>query len=383
MRKKRNLWNEFERFHDNNRYFIPLLFIATVLMTFGINYLGPVTIINKFNLTGPLTIKSEQNVLALTLLPGWVFRADVVTTKPATIELVDLSGNVINSTTGSVLFAKINYLEYYILRLKGNNYALIDLTYYVHGLAPYALEYSFFGTGLLLFLLTLAYYFLKPIKFKLKRKINSKVDAFFYPTIIFLSIIVFWVFRNALMWVMPKSYFSIIVHAALVATVILLLAVLSIRFKESKIKSLIVNYALVYFLLYIISLLTYGGLIMGYSIFFLNFCILGFLIIVYSKSKSRIALTYFTLAWTISVVLSIAAYVIGVPVDFDNVLAMPNTNGTLVLLAILELFMLSSTYFMLRGYYSKSILDSLEYGLYAGVMFQGILQTMVMTNVML
>lgn len=382
-KRAKDSWREFEKFYDSHRFFIPLLFIGTVLMVFGINYLGPVTILNRFELTGPITISKSENVLALTLLPGWIFRVDVVTTKPVTIELVDLYGNIINSTTGTTLFSKISYLDYYILRLKGDNFALIGLTYYKSGIAPYAVEYSLFGGGLLLFLLTLTYFFIRPLKFKLKLYFKSVIDAFFYPMIMFLSVIVFWVFRNSLMWILPKDFASVGIHALMVLIIISVVSILSIKFKGNRINGLIINYLLAYLFLYIVSLLTYAGVMIGFSTFLLNLVILGFLLFLYMKSKNNVAVICFLFAWIISLMLSLAVYVVGVPVNYDNVLAIPNTGGTWVLFFIVEAFMIATTYFMIKGYCSKSIAESLENGLFAGMLFQGILQSVIMTNVML
>ncbi len=376
-------WRKFEKFHDKHRYLIPLIFISVVLMTFGINYLGPVTIINHANLTGPITFRSDSNVLALTLLPGWSFRADIITTKPVTMELIDLSGNLINSTTNSILFSGINYLDYYFLRLKGSNFALLELNYYYSGKAPYALEYSLFGGGLLLLLLTLIYFFISPLKIKFKRIFKSRIDGFFYPMIVFLSIIVFWVFMNAFMWIIPKDIISIITHVIIALIIVLILSFISTKRQASKVNAFIINYALTYFLLYIVLLLAYGGLVIGFWIFLLKISILSCLILLYRKSKSRVAVNYFILVWIISTVLNIAVYVVGVPVNFDNALAVPSMQGTWLLFMLVEGFMIAALYFMIRGYYSSNLAVSLENGLYAGVLFQGLMQAVMVTNVMI
>ena len=252
---------------------------------------------------------------------------------------------------------------------------------------PYALVYSLFGGGLLLLLSTLIYFFISPLKIKFKRVFKSRIDGFFYPMIVFLSIIVFWVFMNALMWIIPKDIISIITHVIIALIIVLILSFISTKIstkhQASKVNTFVINYALTYFLLYIVLLLAYGGLVIGFWIFLLKLSILSCLILLYLKSKSRVAVNYFILVWIISTVLNIAVYVVGVPVNFDNALAVPNMQGTWLLFMLVEGFMIAAVYFLIRGYYSSNLAVSLENGLYAGVLFQGLMQAVMVTNVMI
>ena len=88
-------------------------------------------------------------------------------------------------------------------------YAVLDFNYFKRGLDAYPTAFLFFGSGLALLLGVFVYFFLEPWFFHLKRKLEF-VDALFFPFAFMLVSIVFWVFRDSLIWFVPKSTVSIV-----------------------------------------------------------------------------------------------------------------------------------------------------------------------------
>jgi|GEM_PF-3376270 len=371
--------NRLEKFHDENRYFIPVLFVGFILMMTGLFYLGPVVLDYDIDVNRPLSFSGDAVIQSVTLRPEWTLEVNVLANKRVTVSLFNLDGEVVAESNNNSLVYSPDFLNLYFIEVHGDNYAILDFSYRKVGLAPYPTSFLFFGFGLILILGSLVYYLLEPWGFKLKRYLELG-DALFYPAVFLLSPIIFWIFRDAMLWFLPKSLNMTITTILVLLSLIVFSSIL--MFNESLFarkkkwrefyKSLF-GFFIAYSLVFIIVLLSNAGLV-GYWLVIVKSIVIGYLILLYLYSKSKTALVIFTLTWLVSIVIKVLSYSIGIPVIFDTFLTYPSAVGTVPLFMVISLFITAAIYFILRGYYSKDKARAVDYGLYASVCIQAFLQ---------
>ncbi|MFA5405740.1 MAG: hypothetical protein WC307_00035 [Candidatus Nanoarchaeia archaeon] len=373
-------WSQrFEKFHDENRYFLPLTFIAFILMITGAFYLGPVKLEHDVIVNRTLLFDNDTVILAATLRPDWVFSINVLSTKPVNLSLFNLAGEVVAESDTNTLSYHARFLDLYFVKVIGTDFTVIDFNYSKTGEAPYPSPYLFFGSGLALLLGVIVYFLLEPIGFKLRKKLDF-IDALFYPTVFFMSSIIFWVFRDSLMWFLPKS---VIVNAWLIGLSGAGLIIGSFMYKRKLVdfsKSLI-GYLVGYSAIFLSMVLDYAGL-SGYIGLLVNSLILLFLIALYYKSGSKTSLLMYSLTWLTSVVIKLFAYSVGIPVFFDTFLSTPSVIGTIPLLVFLSSLVVLAVYLFVRAVYAKSKAEAVNYGLYASICVQAILQIFTGTSLL-
>lgn len=379
MRFKKRL----ERFHDENRYFIPLLFVAFVLMATGAFYAAPVILNYDVLFNHPLLFEGSAVIQAVTLRPGWTLNVEVLANKNVNLSVFNLGGQLVAQSAGGSLKFSPDFLDLYFIQVHGSNYAIFDFNYSKTGVVPYPAPYLFFGSGLLLFLGVLAYYLLEPWRFNFKRKLE-RVDAVFYPLVFLMSSIILWVFRDSFIWFLPKSLtnFLIMIVASLSIVVICAVVIRSLArgeklfMKSKKFKGffkVFFGFLLAYGLIFLTVLLDYSGLSSQVGLL-VKFAVLGFLIFIYWRFESSTGLVIYLFTWLTSVLIKLLAYSIGVPVLFDTFLTSPSTAGFLPLLFTVEAFMVLAVYFLVKGYFAKNRARAVAYGLYASVFIQAFMQ---------
>ena len=261
--------NRLEKFHDENRYFIPVLFVGFILMMTGLFYLGPVVLDYDIDVNRPLSFSGDAVIQSVTLRPEWTLEVNVLANKRVTVSLFNLDGEVVAESNNNSLVYSPDFLNLYFIEVHGDNYAILDFSYRKVGLAPYPTSFLFFGFGLILILGSLVYYLLEPWGFKLKRYLELG-DALFYPAVFLLSPIIFWIFRDAMLWFLPKSLNMTITTILVLLSLIVFSSIL--MFNESLFarkkkwrefyKSLF-GFFIAYSLVFIIVLLSNAGLV-GY-----------------------------------------------------------------------------------------------------------------------
>lgn len=368
---------EFERFHDTNRYFIPLSFIALILMLTGVFYLGPTRVDYDVLVNRTLLFDGDAVILAVTLRPGWTFNVNVLANKPVSLSVYNLEGITVASSLNNTLSFTPSFLDLYFVKVSGSNYAILDFNYSKIGYEPYSSPYLFFGTGLALLLGVVFYYLLEPWKFKLTRKLGS-VDAVFYPLVFLLSSVIFWIFRDVLVWFLPKSS-GIMACLVILPSVSVLFGLLICRLKRkmSDFSKVFVEYFIAYSAVFLMTVVSYTS-IGGYYLFVLQLCLLLLLALMRQKT----ALVIYSLTWLTGVIIRVLAYSVGIPVLFDMFLSVPNSSGMIPLFMTLEGFMVLGVYLFMRGYCSRTKTEAVKYGLYAGVCIQAFLQVFTGTSLL-
>lgn len=372
-----SLVSRVEKFHDDNRYFLPVAFIAFILMATGALYLGPVIVNSDIVVNRTLLFKSDAVILSTLLRPGWEFHAEVLANKMVSLSVINLMGETVAFSNSSSIDFKPSFLDLYFLKVHGSNYAVLDFNYFKRGLDAYPTAFLFFGSGLALLLGVFVYFFLEPWFFHLKRKLEF-VDALFFPFAFMLVSIVFWVFRDSLIWFVPKSTVSIVLMIV-IPSLFMLAGFFGLR-RERKGKNKEFNNAVKAFLGYVIA---YSALLVsvivdysfaGYAGLLVYFLIFALLVVVYFLTKSVVPVVIYSLTWLSSVLVKIVAYVVGAPAFFDALLVVPSVSGTVYLFLLLEFFIMLCFYFILRGYYSKTKAEAMSFGFYAGIFIQVFLQ---------
>ncbi|MBD3312740.1 hypothetical protein GF352_04790 [archaeon] len=379
MKLKKSL----ERFHDENRYFIPLLFIAFILMVTGAFYSGPVILNFDVLFEHPLLFQGDAVIQAVTLRPDWTFSIEVLSNKDISLSVFNLGGELVARSNTRFLEFSPGFLDLYFVQVHGTDYAIFDFNYTKRGMAPYPTPYLFFASGLLLFLGVMVYYLLEPWGFKFKRKLE-RLDAVFYPVVFLMSSIILWVFRDSLIWFMPKSLlnyvlmiiFSLVVIAACSFVISALFRGDKLFMKSKKYKKffkVFFGFLLAYALVFLTVLLDYSGLSSQVGLL-VKLAVLGFLILFYVKFNERTALLIYLFTWLTSELIKLLAYSIGVPVVFDTFLTNPSPVGMIPLLFVLEGFMVLAVYFLVKGYFAKNRAKAVSYGLYASIFVQAFMQ---------
>jgi len=382
-----------EKFHDENRYFIPLVFVAFVLIVTGFFHNEYIIINHDVLVDRTLLFDGSAVIQAVTLRPGWSFYIDVLANRPVTLSLYNLESDLVAESPNNTLRYTADFLNLYFVMVDGSNYAILDFNYSKQGTEPYSTPYLFFGSGLALLLGVLVYYFLEPWKFKFKRVLDF-VDAIFYPVIFLLSSIVFWVFRDSLIWFLPKSltntlFLTIIPLIVIIGCFFVLNAlnkgkdVFFLRYtKKSRdfFKSLF-GYIVAYSAVFITIVLDYSNLL-GQADLLVPSLTISFLIWLYVRTKTKNALVIYSLTWLTSLVIKVLAYSVGVPVIFDTFLTIPSSVGAVPLFIAIESFIIFGVYFLIRGYYARDKARAINYGLYASVFIQAFLQVFSGTSLL-
>jgi len=373
-------WKQsFEKFHDENRYFMPLAFIAVILMVTGLFYVGPVLVNYDVIVNRTLLFDNDTTILASTLRPGWTFSINVLSTKSVSLLLYNLAGDVVATSDNNRLTYQADFLDLYFLRVMGRDFTLIDFNYTKLGEAPYPSQFLFFGSGLALLLGVIVYYLLEPVVFKLKRRVGF-VDSVFYPAAFMLSSIIFWVFRDSLVWFLPKSLLNNILLIIFPLAGVIIGSLLYKRKMPDFTKSLL-GYLVAFSAVFLAVAVDYSGVSVYFSLA-VKFALLGFLALLCSLTKSKTAFVMFSLTWLTSVVIQLLAYSVGVPVFFDTFLSVPSTIGTIPLFIFIILMAITGVYFFVRGVYAKNTAEAINFGLYAGICIQAILQVFSGTSLL-
>ena len=379
---KKGLQQLIEKFHDKNPYFLPLILISIILLLTGVNYLGPLTATTKLNFDRTYLFSGEAYIMAVTLMPGWVFQANVLTTKPVNLSIVNIDGlTIANSTDHTMIKFVAPSFNTYFLRLEGSgDYALFDFSYSKAGYGPYPIDYALFCTGLVLMLLTFTYYLIKPLKFKFKRALNA-VDSIFYPSLIICASIVFWVFVNASIWFYVMDAASAVIMAVIISAVIIISSFILLKKKLKPTIKFIAGYVVSFFTVYLLLVIKHLSTV-NISELLVFIAFIG-LLILYYYSRERSVLLYYSLVWFVSAIIKLGIYSIGLPLYFDITLSMPVTWAFMPAVILIDVLAVIFCYFIIRAYYGGSIKSSLEYGLYSSIFINGVLQLMTASSIML
>ncbi len=369
-----------EKFHDTNRYFIPLSFVAVILMITGIFFQGPMKLMYDVEVTKPLYFNDDVMIQSVTLRPGWTFNIEVNTSKPVILSMQNIEGETLIESSNGTLTYKPSFFNLYFVKVKARNFLLNDFNYSKTGLSPYPDSYLFFSAGLILQLSVIIYFLLEPWSIKLKRKLTV-INALFYPLMFLIASIVFWVFRDSLIWFAPKNIQT--QNMLLINSItLMILGLYTIHLKHIPlIKSkkyddffkMFIGYFTTYAAITLTILLT---LMLGneYLTIIIKTSITSILLYFFIKYNLKIPVLIYIMEWVVSLIIKLMAFSIRIPVFFDTLLSIPSINGTIPLLLVINLFGVIGVYFLIRAYYSKNITLASAYGLYAGVFFQGIMQ---------
>ncbi len=358
-----------EMFHDNNRYFLPLIFIGLVLMIYGLPYWGKAYYHYQVNAIKPLFFSDKATIQSIVLRPDWTYKVSVNTNKPVSVVVTNLNGEILNQSINNLTFKPL-FTDLYFIKVLGSGFVLYGFDYGRLGVVPVPTNYLFFNSGLLIILLTILYYLLKPLSISFKRRLSVS-DSLFYPLTGVLVFIILWAFKESFIQLIPRDNFTInsLILSGLVITTLLLL--LSKRLKG--VARVITSFFSGYLLLFTASIINLT--IIPFELTMFSLLLLS--LIGYYKVGNSEQLIIFLLALISSLSVRLLAYSIGVPVYFDNLLTIQSQNGLFMLLILMELFVISGVYFIIRGYYGKSISESLLNGFYSGVMFQAFLQILM------
>ncbi len=366
------LYDKLEKFHDTNRYFIPLMFVALVLMASGWNFIGPVSLDYSVNITKPLSFSRPVVVEALMLRPGWTFEAKINASKPVTVVLSRLNDGEVTSGVNTITYKPDNLDFYFVKVVEYRNYTINGISYSKKGTAPYPDSYLLFGSGLLLALGVLIYYLLEPWGFKLKRKMPL-INSLFYPATFFLASVIFLLFKELFVWFLPH-YLLLFSCAAVIIISVLLMPSL----KKGNFSRVFLGFLNAYALLLLKSYIdfAYNNPYLTLVAGILSASLLFYLFLRY---REKTGVTFYLVAWSADVLIRFLAFAIKVPVLFDTLLSVPSMAGALALLTSLEVLAIISAYFVVRAYYSRNINEASSFGLYAGAVVQAILQVLVVS----
>jgi len=106
-----SLVSRVEKFHDDNRYFLPVAFIAFILMATGALYLGPVIVNSDIVVNRTLLFKSDAVILSTLLRPGWEFHAEVLANKMVSLSVINLMGETVAFSNSSSIDFKPSFLD--------------------------------------------------------------------------------------------------------------------------------------------------------------------------------------------------------------------------------------------------------------------------------